>query len=183
VRRAVYVTRRARKCFDIEVDVVLAEAEPSLASVLAELHREGAIAGYAHIFPGEAPTPTLDELLGQWQDLLRVEAESWVFVAREAHDVVGVVAAGRDPDDSALGNLARLYVKPSRWGLGVGRLLYGAALSHLQTIGFRQASLWVLEGNARARSWYERLGWRPTGERRPVFARAGIDDLRDLLML
>ena len=98
-------------------------------------------------------------------------------------DLVGVVLAGPDPDDSALGQLARLHVKSSSWGHGIGRLLYAVAVSHLRTAGFTEASLWALEGNDLARSWYERLGWRPTGERRPIYAPAGTDDVRYLLTL
>lgn len=35
----------------------------------------------------------------------------------------------------------------------------------------------MLERNQRVRSWYERLGWEPTGERKPVYAPGGIDDV------
>jgi ribosomal protein S18 acetylase RimI-like enzyme len=51
-------------------------------------------------------------------------------------------------------------------------------MDHMQATGFDAVTLWVLERNQRARAWYERLGWQPTGERKPVFAPAGIDDLR-----
>jgi len=43
--------------------------------------------------------------------------------------------------------------------------------------GFPAATLWVLEANAKARSWYERLGWRLSGTRKPMYAPAGIDDV------
>ena len=33
--------------------------------------------------------------------------------------------------------------------------------------GSRQVSLWVLEANQAARSFYESFGWRPSGQRRP----------------
>ena len=48
---------------------------------------------------------------------------------------------------------------------------------HVRTL-FPEATLWVLERNIRARSWYERLGWAWTGERKPVWPPGGIDDLR-----
>ena len=91
---------------------------------------------------------------------------------------VGVVLAGADPSEASLGHVARMYVAPECWGQGIGRLLHGAAIDHLRAVGYDEAALWVLERNQRARSWYERLGWMATGERKPVFRPAGIDELR-----
>jgi GNAT superfamily N-acetyltransferase len=115
----------------------------------------------------------VDALLGSDWD-----AGRRAFVAEVRSAAVGVVFAGPDPIEPDAGHVARLYVTPDRWAQGIGRALYEAAVSHLRAVGFVDATLWVLEGNARARSWYERLGWRPTGERKSVFAPAGIEDLR-----
>lgn len=94
-----------------------------------------------------------------------------------------MVLAGPDPAERHLGHVARLYVAPDRWAEGIGRTLHDAAVAHLSAVGYRRSTLWVLEGNARARSWYERLGWRATGERKCVHEPAGIDDLRYQLAL
>jgi ribosomal protein S18 acetylase RimI-like enzyme len=165
---------------DVRVDVVVRLADRDLAPVLAELHRESAVAGYGHIFPQEAAPPSYDEVLNQWTHWLGRDSELGrrAFVAYEGDTVVGVVLAGPDPHDPRRGHVARLYVTPRRWGAGIGRKLYCAALEHLRGAGFAEATLWVLERNDRARSWYERLGWRATGERKTVYAAAGIDDLR-----
>jgi hypothetical protein len=48
---------------------------------------------------------------------------------------------------------------------------------------FGAATLWVLEGNTRARRWYEDLGWRRTLRRTPTFAPAGIDDVQHRIEL
>ena len=63
-------------------------------------------------------------------------------------------------------------------GRASGRLLFDAAISHLSHFGYRQASLWVLGRNARARSWYERLGWTCTGERERATETIGVEDVR-----
>ena len=155
------------------------------ARVLAVLHRDAAIAGYGDILPTEAPPPTLDEVLAQWTHWLGPDWEAGrrTFVAEVGSSAVGVVLAGPDPIEPDAGHLARLYVTPERWAQGIGRELYEAAISHLRVVGFVEVTLWVLEGNSRARSWYERLGWRPTGERKSVFAPAGIEDIRYRLTL
>jgi ribosomal protein S18 acetylase RimI-like enzyme len=69
-----------------------------------------------------------------------------------------------------------LYVAPQLWGRGIGSALYSAAIDHLREAPFVEATLRVLERNERARSWYERPLWRFTGERKTVYAPAGVDD-------
>ena len=46
---------------------------------------------------------------------------------------------------------------------GVGRMLMAEARRRLAEDGFSEAILWVLQGNDRARSFYEREGWEPDG--------------------
>jgi ribosomal protein S18 acetylase RimI-like enzyme len=160
--------------------VEIGRGDRELAPVLAELHLRTALAGYGHIFPAEAPPPTREELLVAWERSFGVDRDLGpsVFVARRRDEVVGVVVAARDPEDLDLGHLERLYVDRSCWGQGVGRELYRAAEDQMRRDGLPAATLWVLERNERARRWYERLGWRTTGEVRPVYAPAGIDDVQ-----
>ena len=68
-------------------------------------------------------------------------------------------------------------------GRASGGRLYVAALGRLRQAQFREATLWVLEHNVRARAWYERLGWRSTGERKTVYEPAGIVDLQYMIRL
>lgn len=65
------------------------------------------------------------------------------------------------------GQLFALYVDPPAWGRGHGAALDRAAREHLAGASFAFAVLWVLEGNAGARAFYERRGWRPDGATRP----------------
>lgn len=71
-----------------------------------------------------------------------------------------------------------MYVAPERWGQAIVRRLHGVAIEHLRGDGYTQATLWVLEDNDRARSWYGCLGWIATGERKVVFEPAAINKLR-----
>ena len=50
--------------------------------------------------------------------------------------------------------------------LAVATAAVDAVLRARAERGCRVASLWCLEENHRARRLYERLGWRPTAERR-----------------
>jgi ribosomal protein S18 acetylase RimI-like enzyme len=82
--------------------------------------------------------------------------------------VLGFVTFGpsRDEDAVGLGEVYALYVDPERYEGGVGRLLMAHARSRLREQGFEAAVLWVLQGNDRAASFYEREGWRPDGATR-----------------
>jgi ribosomal protein S18 acetylase RimI-like enzyme len=164
----------------VAVRVVVQHAGPDRVEELADLHRSSAIAGYGHIFPKDAPPPSREEVLAKWTGWLDDDADTRrrALIVERGDTVVGVVLAGPDALEPAVGHVARLYVAPALWGRGLGGALHTAAIGHLRECEFDEATLWVLEGNRRARSWYERLGWRPTGERKTVYAPAGIDDLR-----
>ncbi len=151
-------------------------AERREARTLAELHLRSALVAYAPIFPPEAPKPAIDVLADHWATALATDATTALVIDVDGW-IGGVVLAGPDEAEPDAGHLSRLYVDPDRWGHGLGRALYTASMDMLRE-RFDEATLWVLERNTRARAWYERLGWRPTGERKPVYSPAGIDDLR-----
>jgi GNAT superfamily N-acetyltransferase len=83
-----------------------------------------------------------------------------VYVVRTSGGVIGGVVASTDDRQRGFGHLRRLYVDPDHWGNGAGRALHDAALRWLIDARVRLPSLWVLEGNERARRMYERWGWR-----------------------
>jgi len=58
------------------------------------------------------------------------------------------------------GEIYAIYVDPGRIGTGAGAALMTAALTELAP---RPVAVWVLEGNVRARAFYERFGLRADG--------------------
>jgi len=72
----------------------------------------------------------------------------------------------RDDDAEGLGEVYALYVDPQRHRGGVGRMLMAEARRQLAEDGFQEAILWVLQGNDRARSFYEGEGWEADGATR-----------------
>ncbi|BBY66738.1 N-acetyltransferase [Mycolicibacterium helvum] len=89
-------------------------------------------------------------------------------VAVDGDTICGHVTTGlsRDDDRQGDGEIWAIYVDPARWGTGVGRHLMAAGCEHLRRQGLGAACLWVLSGNARARRFYESLGWRWQGTQR-----------------
>ena len=68
------------------------------------------------------------------------------------------------PGGTMNGRLHSLYIDPDALGQGIGHALMNHALSTFTAWGCKRAHLWVLEGNSRASSFYERQGWQLTGE-------------------
>jgi GNAT superfamily N-acetyltransferase len=86
-------------------------------------------------------------------------ADAGLWVAERGGEIVGLaVRIGSELRD--------LYVVPEAWGTGVARSLVDAVFNAMRAEGEGEATLWVGEENARARRFYEREGWEPTGETR-----------------
>ena len=68
------------------------------------------------------------------------------------------------PGGEMVGRLHSLYIDPDALGQGIGHALMNRVLSAFTAWGCKRAHLWVLEGNSRASSFYERQGWQLTGE-------------------
>lgn len=82
-----------------------------------------------------------------------------ILVAEREGEIVGeAVRVGSELRD--------LYVVPEAWGTGASLALMEEVLAEIRASGTTEATLWVVEANARARRFYEREGWEPTGETR-----------------
>ena len=68
--------------------------------------------------------------------------------------------AGAGADDA---ELYAIYVLPELIGTGLGRELTSSCLERTAREGFTRVLLWVVEGNVRARRFYERAGFSPDG--------------------
>jgi GNAT superfamily N-acetyltransferase len=90
-----------------------------------------------------------------------------VLVAETSDGVVGFSsfcpARDSDCDPERVGLVLTIYLLPSALGKGIGRSLMAAVVSALADAGYAEAVLWVLDTNARARSFYAKAGWAPDG--------------------
>lgn len=100
-----------------------------------------------------------------WRSLLR--AGAW-FVARESERIVGVVAILPEHDRPEERHLVSMWVAPQSRDRGIATALLGQALAVAAEDGAEAVNLWVADGNPRARRFYERAGFGPTGERQPL---------------
>lgn len=114
-------------------------------------------------YHGLLPQEYLDRIpIGQWIPYLkRPGRESLILL--DGSKIIGAVScsASRTPELSGWGEIHSLYLLPEYWGKGCGKLLFSAVIEHLESMGYRSLFVWVLEGNQRARTFYERMGFRP----------------------
>jgi ribosomal protein S18 acetylase RimI-like enzyme len=153
---------------------------------IAELH----MASYRAAYPGLVPEDILagldpGERERRWRGSLRDRTRT-TFLAEGrpggGAPLLGFAEIGRCRDADAggrAGELMALHVRQECWGRGVGRALHGRALEALTARGFELATLWVLTGNARARRFYEAMGWSADGRvRRVVLKGAEVPETR-----
>ncbi len=62
------------------------------------------------------------------------------------------------------GEIVSIYLLPGYIGKGYGRMLMERCTSELLSSGYDRLMLWVLEGNTRARRFYEKAGFVCTDE-------------------
>ena len=131
-------------------------------------------ASWKSAYRGMIPQGYLDQLRedawmpvsGQWLSGTEVKALSvW-----EGKEMLGCSFFGESREASlpAAGEIISLYLKPEAFGKGYGGALFRAVVDSLRDEGYRQAFLWVLEKNVRARAFYEKYGMAPTGKSKSV---------------
>jgi GNAT superfamily N-acetyltransferase len=134
------------------------------AAAIAEVHVRTWQAAYEHVFGAKRLAAlTVEQRLPLWRQILEEPAQT-VFVAETAEGrIEGWCTVGRSRDADADSELWGIYVLPDAWGNGAGTALMRAGVEALRASGSRDAILWVMEDNPRARRFYEREGWSADG--------------------
>ena len=122
-------------------------------------------------YRGHMPDEFLDGLdvekrTNMWRELTQ-HPDKIILVAEDNEsNIDGFSALGSSRDSDANPNTAEvsaIYVHPAKWGKGIGRALLSASLDQVRKREFHQVTLWVLEANQRARSFYESFGFIQDG--------------------
>lgn len=145
---------------------VIRAATVADAPGIAEVH----VVSWQAAYRGLLPQSLLDGLsverrTAQWQETVPRANWNVHVAARPDGHVGGFVATGPSRDDDAdatVGELITIYLRQELWSVGIGSRLHAVGIAGMATC-FEQATLWVLETNARSRGFYERHGWQPDG--------------------
>ena len=130
-------------------------------------------AGYAHVFP-ESVLYADDfdsSRRTMWNNWRFTPGHRVVVVTEEDAQgnerVIGFCSFGPERERArgftGRGEVWAFYLHPERWGSGAAAELMDHVEQRLKSEGFATVVLWVLDDNPRARRFYERHGWAPTG--------------------
>jgi len=109
------------------------------------------------------PPTRMEMLVGMMQRFTKDGSWSVVAFTEDGGAAGHVVARPEDDERGDLARLTHLFVRREFWGSGVADELHEAILAGMRERGFTSACLWTPTGQARARAFYERHGWRLSG--------------------
>lgn len=158
-----------------DTSAVIRKALARDATPIAKVHVQCWREAYAGIVPQETlDAMSVDERSERWTRILKAGPDDpafAVFVAEKDGVLVGFGSVASQRDDRLAkkgfkGEFTAIYLLASCHGCGIGQRLMDAMRRHLISAGIEAASLWVLEGNGRARRFYEKMGGQTLGVER-----------------
>jgi ribosomal protein S18 acetylase RimI-like enzyme len=99
------------------------------------------------------------------------------FILYEPAGARGIIAGLRDETDPTVVHLMAMWVHPKIRGSGGADELVAAVVVWARSEDAKLVRLKVMQGNDRARHFYERMGFRPTGQRQ-VRERDGLIEVQ-----
>jgi ribosomal protein S18 acetylase RimI-like enzyme len=181
------IAGRRHGCLDRDnEDVITRVAVPDDAADIAAIH----VQSWQVAYRGLLPERFLDSLdpgrrARGWRQSIENQnppAQAAIVIADETQ-ILGFahIRPTRDDDEEPdlVGEVTCIYLRPEAWGNGLGRRLMDDARSLLRDAGNTVATLWVLEGNARAIHFYEANGWIADGAtKRATIADTSVTEIR-----
>ena len=141
----------------------IGDAEPLARGVI------DGVEGYPSFAPPGWTAPSFEAELKHVREALG-DPDVCCLVAESEGACLGqitVLPAARAPhpvEDASLGHISNLFVRRDHWGVGLAADLHRAAVEAAGARGFTELRLFVAAGQARARRFYEREGWRQASE-------------------
>lgn len=142
---------------DAFAQVRLREMTPEDVPAVLEIQEPAAIVGLADVFPQHSHPFPRSAIGDRWLEEI-TSRDIDCYVVLEGDAMAGFAAVRGD-------ELLHFGVAVERWGSGTAQAAHAAVVSVLRGRGLQRAWLLAFTDNGRGRRFYERLGWRPTGER------------------
>ena len=141
---------------------------------IARLHIEGWKAAYGGLVDqAYLDSLSVDQRINDWTGWMG-SGESTTLIAEKAGQPAGFVTYGRTktppPGSSNIrpthgSEIYALYLLPGFWRQGIGAALLRQAAANLRENKQKTLCLWVLDGNGRAKSFYEKMGGQRIGKK------------------
>jgi ribosomal protein S18 acetylase RimI-like enzyme len=164
------LTKRATDKDAGKMKPTLRRATMKDAPELAQIH----VAAWHEAYRGTVPDSFLEQFtvqrrLKRFQEFLADNSAETYIVEYESR-IVGFLTLGGCRDEgverSTTGEIWGIYIRPAYWRRGFGRFLCQQGQNRLAAQDFSIATLWVLEANKRARSFYQAMGFKADGTRK-----------------
>jgi ribosomal protein S18 acetylase RimI-like enzyme len=147
--------------------VPIRAATPADAEAIADIH----VRSWQAAYRGQLGDEYLDglsasERVPRTRESLERPRSGWRTWVADEPPVIGFCTTGpeEDPDaESGTAEVYAIYLAPESYGKGIGRELFARAVEDLRGRRFASATLWVLEANEQARSFYLKAGWQLDG--------------------
>ena len=134
------------------------------ARQVAEIHVTTWQFAYQGIVPAEyLASLSVEKREAMWRESI-AQGVPELFVAKVEGAMVGWVAFGPCRDEGSppeSGEIWAIYVAPSSWSSGVGRMLWYRAQARMLEQVLKTVSAWVFTQNARAIRFYRAAGFAP----------------------
>lgn len=155
--------RRVHNVPDVAGSAILRPMTEADVPRVVAIQEPASVASLASVFPQEEfPFPRAD-VARRWREEINTPVIDCIVVVA-AGAVVGFAAIHKD-------EVLHFGIAIEHWGTGLAHQAHDALIDLMRSRGVTRAWLRVFTGNSRGRAFYERLGWRPTGERtRSTFA-------------
>ena len=158
-------------------DMHIERATSDDCCAIASVH----VMSWQQAYKGLLPAEYLASLSVQQREVIWRESVDkglpQLLVAKREGEISGFAAFGPSRDEGAKPDCAEIwaiYVAPSSWSLGLGRMLWLASLEILLAQGFKTVSLWVIAGNERAIKFYSAAGFKPEPTSIKEFTLGGV---------
>lgn len=124
---------------------------------------------------------SIDAWESSWKS--QIQNNAIVFVICKENNVVGFSQICKNTllnIESTQGEINAIYLHPDVWREGLGRDLCLVSLVELKNLGFKEAILWVLSENTRARKFYESIGFKESGATRisNIFSNIALSEIQ-----
>lgn len=144
-------------------DIVIRKINPSDSrEEISDVYEQS----WKFAYKGIIPQDYLDSIPnGQWCGALD-NPDRHTLVMLDGDKIIGTSSycKSRFEDYMDWGEIISIYFLPEYMGRGYGTDLLELAVRELKAMGFKQVFLWVLADNHRARHFYEKCGFKNSGE-------------------
>lgn len=170
--RTLHPTKPEGQCETALPTVTIRDAVPGDEKVLAFIQTQSWKATFRDIIPADTLARLTDCQKAE-EMYTRVLGKPEIRVALESVDgrSHGITAWSKNRfdlgDDTA--ELICIHSLPEGWGQGFGSAMLERTLGEMARAGFNRVILWVFAENSRARRFYEKHGFSPTGKTQTAY--------------